>query len=725
MRRRYAMPLAALGVLTVLAPAASEAQKRGKKKDRFEDTTTVVQVEIPVQVIQDGEPVRGLTAADFEITEGRRKRPIVGFHEVDLSLEQAVPAAEIPIVARRHFLFLFDMSLSDPNSIAKARHAAIELAERGLHPADLAGVATYSTTQGLQMPLGFTSDRYQLRVAIESLGLPQLVQEVRDPLGIMITGLSDFSPAGEASAGGGAGAGAGGRPDVEAEVLELLESMVTTTRRNERKNDVLALTSSLAELAGLMKSVYGRKHVVFLSEGFDSSVLLGTGVSTLEEQQSAQQQTDAAMSGRIWEVDSNARFGDTSAQNALQLMAQAFLRADCTIQAVDTGGLRAGGAIGGSTADSGAGRRREDGLYMMAENTGGEFYRNFNNLSEAMGKMLTRTSLTYVLAIQPEDLDFDGSFHRLKVRLAKNLKGAKLVHKPGYFAPLPYGEQTPFERRVSAAGLIMGGESGGGVDTAVLATPFPMDLGHVSYVPVLIEVGGTSLLAEHSEEVLPTEIYAYAIDSSGTIRDYFSRILGFDMAKAGDVIRNSGLKYWGHFELEPGDYVVRVLVRNGLTGAFGVERLTVRVPDVDGGEVAVLPPLFPEPSGKWLLGREKDEDRADVDYPYFLGETPFVPAAKPVLQQGQVVPVSLVGFNLGDGPLEVSSEVRALDGTKVGTGEIALDDRPTTEAVTMDRLLLRFAPTGLAAGQYTLDITVRDGGSGTSRTTSLPIVVTG
>ncbi|HEY7215434.1 MAG TPA: hypothetical protein VIC28_12440, partial [Thermoanaerobaculia bacterium] len=93
----------------------------------FSGATEVVVVEVPVQVVKDGEPVRGLTANDFEVFDGRRKVPVTGFEVLDLAT--AAPAgaaaeAQIPASARRHFLMLFDLSFSEPKALAKARDAA-------------------------------------------------------------------------------------------------------------------------------------------------------------------------------------------------------------------------------------------------------------------------------------------------------------------------------------------------------------------------------------------------------------------------------------------------------------------------------------------------------------------------------------------------------------------------------------------------------------------------
>ena len=172
--------------LVMLAGAlASSAQQ----PSRFEDVTDVVVVEVPVQVIRDGEPVRGLTADNFQILDGGKKRDIIGFDVMDLTLTDAAgrPTTVPSAAARRHFLFFFDLSFSDPGAIVRARQAATDLVDTALHPSDLVAVASYSRVTGARLVLGFTPDRMQARFAIDTLGLPQLVEAKRDPLGLILT----------------------------------------------------------------------------------------------------------------------------------------------------------------------------------------------------------------------------------------------------------------------------------------------------------------------------------------------------------------------------------------------------------------------------------------------------------------------------------------------------------------------------------------------------------
>jgi VWFA-related protein len=702
-----------LGIFLLAQASPAAAQGQG-----FAETTEVVAVEVPVQVLRDGEPVRGLTAEDFEIYEGRKKMPVTGFEVVDLEVPATAARAEaVPAAARRHFLLLFDFSFSDPQAIARGRDAARDLV-LGLHSADLVAVATYHASAGPKLVLGFTSDRRQVDTALESLGTED--DKPNDPLRLVLKRgagkagrLAQAASPDTVMASEAQGYNPGSADTILSYADKLSDSMGKSDLESQ-KRAVTALTRSFADLAKVMGSVQGRKHVVYLSEGYDSRLLQGTDDEAKQDEMDA-----AAASGEIWNVSSEERFGSTKTMNDVERMLEELRRADCAVQAVDIGGLRAGAELG--TRRTGG----RDSLLQMARGTGGELYENLNDISAAMQKVLKKTSVTYVLAFQPEKLKLDGSYHKIRVEL-KNAKGMRLVHRPGYYAPRPYAERNPFERLLEAGSRVLSGEEAGPMAVSVLAAPFrPSGSAEsgTSYVPVVIEVDGPSLLAgmqPGGPPGLPAEIYVYAFDGAGAIPDFLTQTLGLDLSKVEPVLRQSGLKFFGHLDLPPGSYSLRVLVRNGTTGNYGLRVASLEVPDLAHAAPVLLPPFFPEAPGKWLMAREAvPAGEKAVPYPFMQRDQPYIPASKPVLALGEPAAVSLVGYNLGPGDLQVVTQVLAADGKEVGPGDIQVLER---ERGTPDRLKGTFRPPKLEPGEYLLKVTLT-GPNGPAGTSTTPFVI--
>ncbi|MEA2558755.1 MAG: hypothetical protein QOH06_259, partial [Acidobacteriota bacterium] len=624
-------------------------------------------------------------------------------------------AQEVPVPARRHFLLLFDLAFSEPKAIVQARAAAKDLVAE-MHASDLAAVATYAASHGTELVLGFTSDRGQIEAAIDSLGLPELADRTTvDPLRLYVEELRqkihENTVAGE------------GIREYKKETADkiLLEQMEQSMRASEsantevQKDKITALTRSFTDLARLMRSVNGHKHVVYLSEGYDSSVLLGSKDADLEKDMQ-----DAREKGEVWKVDSQQRFGSADAMNDVEGMLEELRRADCTVQAVDIAGLR------GTSGSQALGYERKGGresLFQMARDTGGELYENFNDLSAAMGKMLERTGVTYVLTIQPETPP-DGTYHALKVELRGLPRGARVVHRPGYFAPKPFAQRTRMERMLLTAGQVLAGEEGGQVRMSVMTAAMPAGANAegTADVPVVVEIDGPSLLHLHQGNDLPAEIYVYALDAKGQVRDYIAQTLTLDMFKVEAKLLQSGLKFYGHLELPPGSYKARVLVRNGRTGFHGLRVAPLEVPSFAGAGPVLLPPFFPQAKGEWLVAREAQRPgHRELPMPFRMGDQPFLPAALPILGVGEAR-FALLGYNLADeGDLQVRSQVLTADGREMQAGDLSLVSRATGEAGA-DRLELTFRPPALQPGEYLLRVTVTDA-AGKAGTATTPFVV--
>ncbi len=689
---RRILPLFALALLPGAAASAAASEKTAPP--RFAETTSVVAVEVPVEVTADGQPVRGLTANDFEVYDGRQKQTLTGFEVIDLKLAPAAAAAPtpVPIAGRRHFLLLFDLMNSEPAALASSRQAVLKMVG-ALQPSDLVAVATYSRSHAARIVLGFTSDRRQVEAAIARLDSPQLYDRSLDPLSLVVQEMEQESQAPTAGA-------ASDRPGAgrEGMALDEMRDAARASERNVRQQqvgDVAALTRSFAELAHMLASARGRKYVVYLSEGFDSSLLVGRQENTT----GTAQERDF---GSMWTGDSDQTFGSSKVQNDLERMLAEFRRTDCVIQAVDIGRLRAGG-------DQAPRASGIDTLVMMAKDTGGEIYQNYNDLGAAMGKMLERTSVTYLLTFQPDDLKPDGKYRKLTVKLKNGPKGAEIVYRPGYYAPLPFAQQAALERRLQTAELVVGAQDAGTIDAAVLAAPFRVG-GEKAYVPLIVEVDGRSLLAGQSGDVVATELYAYAFDDKGEVRAHLVQSLGFDLKKVRGALEQSGFKFYGHLELAPGSYSVRVVVRNGSTGAAAMRVLPLTVAASAESAPIVLPPFFPEPPGRWLMVREpQGQGQPAVPYPFIGKQDAFIPAAGPrVPGQGDTA-VCVMAYNLGDASLAVEGHLEGPDGKPVAGGKLKISER-VRSASGADRLLGSLHTEGVPPGRYTLRVQVKSGG---------------
>ena len=712
-RNRFPLRLSLLLPLLLAAPLAAQ-------KPTFEGTSQVVAVEVPVNVIDhDGQPVRGLTAGDFEVFDGNEPQKLTGFEVLDLKLTQTgstaaaapPPLENLPAGARRHFLFLFDLSFSSPTSILKARLAARDLVLNALHPTDLAAVATYSLETGPKLLVTFTPDRAQLARAIDTLGYREALDARRvDPLRFIIDPPTNGATGNSFTMSEGTDL----RQQRDQAIKEYLKSLAFAAERAERSFEVgriSAYSRSLGEMARTLDSVKGRKHVILFSEGFDSRLLIGRQTTD----QDADEDNSNIAFGETWRVDNDQRYGNTGLQGDLNRMLEEFRRADCVIQAVDIGGLRAG-------ADERARPNGQEGLFYIANETGGELFKDANNLRQPLEKVLERTGVTYLLTFERSDLKLDGSYHRLRVK-AKLPPGGRLSHRAGYYAPRPFKELDPLEKGLLASDGIASAAPKQEVDLNVLAAAFRAGEA-LSYVPVILEIGGRSLLAGQKESKLNVEIYSYVSDAQGRMRDFFNQRVALDLGKNRPAMEEGGIKYYGHFDLAPGSYQVRVLVRNAETGRTGVRTVPVEVPTYAQSGPVLLPPFFMEDRQKWLMVREQEGGgglQQSVVYPFTVGGEPYVPAARPVLRREKPARLCLVAYNLGKGDLAVQGKVTAADGkASFLAGRLSKVERTATGIQGLDKLVATFDPAGLNEGDYVLQVAVTDPATGRKEASSLP-----
>ncbi len=593
---------------------------------QMRETVNVNVVEVPVSVSDSsGNPVRGLTAANFEIYDNGKKQTITAFDKVDFGSKEAVSAVSpLNPSARRSFLLLFDLGFSSPRSLVRAQEAARSFVTTAVHPRDLVGVGTIDVDHSFRLLTAFTTDHDLVAAAI---GDPHSFHG-KDPLQIgNRTFVSDLISTDNVGMQDAQDASPGApQKSAPAKLLDEdnreMQRQMTASNEEFVRARVEKQIDYLADLAKTLHAVPGRKQVIFLSEGFDAKYLQGR-----DARETAANQRDFASvaKGEVWNVDSNQQFGTTSSQSILDRMARTFRSSDVVLNAIDIQGVRVQNENAAGAGSSSLAPNSNEGLFAVSRPTGGEVFRNTNDLKSNFDRMLHAQEVTYILSFQGS-ASSPGKVHDLKVKLVD--ASGRITYRMGYYEN---GGESASERALSTAEVIVNDIPQNGVRVAAFAAPFPVSHGN-SQVPVILELNGTDLVKQARGNAAGAEIYVYAFDSEGIVRDRLYQRVKLDMQKIGDRLRASGLRYYGTLVLPPGTYAIKSLVLAGEPDAKrtsdadrrGYARTDVVVPQA--GDLALLPPIPIDEQSKWVLVKGTDRG-ATGEYPFELSGQIFIPSA--------------------------------------------------------------------------------------------------
>lgn len=692
-------------LLSISAPAVAAAQSFGEQ-------IAVTEVEIPVRVLRDGEPVRGLGPEDFEVLDDGEPREIVEFRVIDLTPRaqearspspSAVPAAERGDSRQgRSILVLFDFVFSRSHHLRRSLVGTRRMIDDQLQPEDRIAVA-YLTGTGANLVLGFTENREEIGYALDAVeglfhrnrqryseSLHRLktsqgddrsrIARLNDRFGataaVAMLGGADDLPSSLSAAGSGVAFGAGAWGGGTAGGGEFNDPIVDRIGRggnpfeltrslalSAQTSTVRTVSRELSRLATLLRDVRGQKEMLYLSEGFSSGLIQ-----------------------------------DALVLRYLQEMFESLRRSGWTLHAVDVGGIPDPFSESGFSAHA---------LHYMSNETGGIVLENYNLTHQATAELIERTSLTYVLTIRPRELRDDGRYHPIQVRLRDRPRGTRLLHRPGYYAPKPASDRSSLERRLDTAELLLGEREIDELGVRVRAGALPAGDGTATApaaVPFVIEIPTRQRLDLSGDRPLDFELQAYAVDPHGGVQDLWLRRLQLDPRDdLGSTLARGGFRVLGAVSLPPGEYRLRILVRQTTT-----DRLSLSTSDVDvasvGETLLPLDPLVVDRSGDWLeLGAFQDGSGGSLESVFRPQGRLLVPPVSAVSTRGQrlelVVPVATRG------PVELSGRLRALDGP-AAEAPIRFDDAPLE---TADGIAVYSAwiDATLAPGDYELEVTAR------------------
>ncbi len=201
-------------------------------------------------------------------------------------------------------------------------------------------------------------------------------------------------------------------------------------------------------------------------------------------------------------------------------------------------------------------------LAELANNTGGQFFHNDNGIREGLDQIAARPEYIYVLGFSPQNLRYDGSHHALKVTV-KPAKDLDVQARLGYFAPLHGANPADTAKEEIREAVFSLEESN---DFSVdLHTQFFKISDTSARLTVLTRLDMNHLRFEKVEDRNKNTITLVSglFDRDGHYLKGIQRVIDLklrDETLAG--VQSGGLTVRTNFDVPPGTYTIRVVVRD-------------------------------------------------------------------------------------------------------------------------------------------------------------------
>ncbi len=219
-----------------------------------------------------------------------------------------------------------------------------------------------------------------------------------------------------------------------------------------------------------------------------------------------------------------------------------------------------------------------DVLSQIADGTGGAFFHNNNDLAEGFRRTAATPEYSYVIAFSPQNLKSDGSYHPLKVTLA-DAKGLTVTARRGYFAPSKVTDLADAARQ-EIEDAIFSREELSGIPFD-LHTEYFKTSGDSASIAVLTRVHVRTLSYKKADGMNKDDVTVVAaiFDHNGQYVTSEEKLLELHMHDSFlKTVAQSGIVVRSDFEIKPGDYLVRVVVRDKEGQLLSARNGTVEIP---------------------------------------------------------------------------------------------------------------------------------------------------
>jgi len=229
-------------------------------------------------------------------------------------------------------------------------------------------------------------------------------------------------------------------------------------------------------------------------------------------------------------------------------------------------------------ADRDAATQADDVLAELANGTGGTFFHNDNDLKGGLNLLAARPDYVYILGFSPQDLKYDGAYHGLKVTV-KNSAKLTIQARRGYWAPRHAVdsaeaakeeiEETVFSRdEVQAIPLDVQTEFfRSGDEKFELTVTAQLDVKALRF----------NKAQDRNDDTLT--VVTGLFDPNGNYIAGIEKVVELHLRdQTLQAFENAGINVKEHFNVAPGRYLVRVVVRDSVGKTITARNGGVQIP---------------------------------------------------------------------------------------------------------------------------------------------------
>ena len=545
MKRHLSGFVVAVASLALVAPAYSQdsSQQPPQQSSPFtlKVNSDLVLTNIVVRDKKTGQLVKGLSEKDFTITENGKPQHIVSFDFENVDEAAALNEATINAAApngifgakngtatteqlRNHRLIVifFDLTSMQPDDIDRAQDAARNYIDKQMHPADLVAVVSLNDT--LSLDQDFTASKDLLLKAVNSYGGAQS---------------EGFEP---------------GATSTTNQVEDASSFTADESGYNDLNTDRELF--AIEEISKSLSYLNEKKSLLYFSGGIQRD--------GIENQASLHAAINASVRANVAVYSVDAR----------------GLQSISPLGDATTGNLRGANSFNGAALQNNLDSNFDTQEVMagLSADTGGKFFSDSNDFSPAFTRIQNDTSAYYVLGFHSTDLRRDGRYRHLSIKVDRG--DVKLEYRPGYYAPADYRHATKDERERQLDEELASDLPA--TDMAVYMQALYFRLAdNRFYVPVSLVVPGSQIpfVKGGDRDKATLDIIGQVKDPAGQdigdVRDTVK--LAVDESQQ---VRQKNVQYTTGFNLPPGKYHVKFVVRENVTGRMGSFETDLTVPDL-------------------------------------------------------------------------------------------------------------------------------------------------